>query len=29
MAYNVWKTAAGNRAYDEAPIPQLKPAAAH
>jgi cytochrome c oxidase cbb3-type subunit 1 len=29
MAYNVIKTAAGNRAYDEAPIPALKPAAAH
>jgi cytochrome c oxidase cbb3-type subunit 1 len=29
MAYNVIKTAAGNRAYDAAPIPELKPAAAH
>jgi cytochrome c oxidase cbb3-type subunit 1 len=29
MAYNVWKTAAGNKAYDDAPIPLLKPAAAH
>jgi cytochrome c oxidase cbb3-type subunit 1 len=29
MAYNVYKTAAGSKAYDEAPIPALSPAAAH
>jgi cytochrome c oxidase cbb3-type subunit 1 len=29
MAYNVWKTAAGNRGLNEVPIPELKPAPAH
>jgi len=29
MAYNVWKTAAGNRGLNEAPIPEFKPAPAH
>jgi cytochrome c oxidase cbb3-type subunit 1 len=29
MAYNVYKTAAGSKAYDDAPIPAFRPAAAH
>ncbi len=29
MAYNVYKTAVGSKAYDDAPIPTFSPAAAH